>query len=253
MNVYVSLTSIFQNQYILSKTLHSLLNQTLKPDKIVLYLSVEPYLVDVGFKDNLITNSELRDTLKGNIDVIFVDNTGPYRKLLPLLKDKWEQDCVIITVDDDTVYHPELVENLVNDYNRYDCVINYRGFTPDIDKIEQLTYEKRNPTIIHKHIFNFPTGKGGILYHPKFFRSTGDLIFRQDMINLSCPTADDVWFMLLRVLNKVECYIDNKPYMTKDNTQTERALCNMFNNNKNTLHISKTLQLLEQSFHQSII
>ena len=230
------------------QTLDSLLKQTLKPDKILLYLSSEAYLADIGFKDCNITDPGLLGILDKGIDVIFTENIGPYRKLLPTLKDKWEEDCVIITVDDDTVYHPRLIENLVNDYHTYDCVINYRGFTPDIDKIEELNYDRRG-NIVNRHLFNFPTGKGGILYHPKFFYGTDNLIFDKSLFTICCPTADDVWFMLIRVLNKVECYIDNKPYMIKDNTQYDTGLCMTFNNNKNNHHIANTLCILKPYLH----
>ena len=82
------------------------MKQTRLPDKICLYLSEEPYLLDDGFKDKKITNSELLKYINDNsiIDIKWVKNIGPYRKLLPLLKDKWDEDCIIITIDDDTIY-----------------------------------------------------------------------------------------------------------------------------------------------------
>ena len=43
--VYISITSIFQNQDILLQTLQSIMNQTRKPDKIFLYLSEESYII----------------------------------------------------------------------------------------------------------------------------------------------------------------------------------------------------------------
>ena len=39
MKIYVSLTSIFQKQKHLLNTLHSISNQSLKPDKCFIYLS----------------------------------------------------------------------------------------------------------------------------------------------------------------------------------------------------------------------
>ena len=134
--IYISLTSIFKNQDILLKTLQSIIKQTRQPDKIFLYLSEESYILDTGFKDKKITNSNLLKFINDNsvIDIKWVKNTGPYRKLLPLLKDKWEEDCIIITIDDDTVYDKNLVRNLLYDYNQHKCVIGYRGFTPLFDK-----------------------------------------------------------------------------------------------------------------------
>ena len=57
--VFISLTSIFKKQDSLLQTLHSIMKQTKLPDKIFLYLSEEPYILDTGFKDKKITNSNL--------------------------------------------------------------------------------------------------------------------------------------------------------------------------------------------------
>ena len=65
----------------------------------------------------------------------WVENEGPYRKLIPLLKEKWDEDCVIITIDDDTFYDNKLIENYLNDYEKYNCCISYRGFTFKMEDI----------------------------------------------------------------------------------------------------------------------
>ena len=76
------------------------------------------------------------------INIKWVKNIGSYRKLLPILKDKWDEDCIIITIDDDTIYDTHLIENLINDYDKQKCVIGYRGFTLLFDKIENFDYLK---------------------------------------------------------------------------------------------------------------
>lgn len=57
--VYVSLTSIFKNQSKLLRTLVSITKQTYSPNKIFLYLSETPYILDSGFKKKKITNIKL--------------------------------------------------------------------------------------------------------------------------------------------------------------------------------------------------
>jgi len=249
--IYVSLTSIFQNQDELLLTLKSILNQSLKPNAIYVYLSCEPYLLDKGFAEKKITNRSLLNyILTNDIIIKWVKNTGPYRKLLPLLKDKWNEDCLIITIDDDTEYHKDLLDNLYKDYIKHKCVINYRGFTPSCNNIETLQYNNnsRSKTIQNKYIYNFPTGKGGILYHPTFFHKTGDIIFNEDYFNEACPTGDDIWFCLLRIYNKIDSYIDNKPYMIKDNTKKEFALYSNYNHkdNLNDKYIKNCIDLFSK-------
>lgn len=248
MKVYVSLTSIFQNQVELLKTLQSLLSQTLLPDAIFLYLSVEPYLMDTGFgSEKNISNSELRSYLEETklINVKWVKNTGPFRKLLPLLEEKWKEDCVIITVDDDTYYHPKLLENYVGDYNsQKKCVINYRGFTFNGKNLDNINYSKRE-TPLEKSLYNFPTGKGGVLYHPKFFHKTDRLIFDESIYLDACNGADDIWFYFVRICNKVECVLKNKSYMTKDNTSSYALFRNVNIGSANTYKMRNCVKILK--------
>jgi predicted O-methyltransferase YrrM len=241
--IYISLTSIFKNQDILLQTLQSIMKQSRKPDKIFLYLSEEPYILDTGFKDKKITNSTLLKFINDNpnIDIKWVKNTGPYRKLLPLLRDKWDEDCIIITIDDDTLYDIHLIENLVNDYYKYKCVIGYRGFTPSIDKLENFNYEKRNK-LENLSLYNFLTGKGGILYKPEFFHQTKDLIFNDKIYLDTCHTGDDIWFYLIRLLNCIKCYICTKNWMTKDVGKTGLYLS--FNNKNNNVLFKNTYKKL---------
>jgi hypothetical protein len=59
MKVYVSLTSIFDNQNILLLTLMSIRNQTVIPDKCFIFLSEDEKFKDKGFPDKKITNPGL--------------------------------------------------------------------------------------------------------------------------------------------------------------------------------------------------
>lgn len=245
--VYISLTSIFGNQDILLETLISVIKQTRKPDKIFLYLSEEPYILDHGFKNKKITNLNLLNFINDNsiIDINWVQNTGSYRKLLPLLKEKWDEDCIIITIDDDTVYDTNLIENLVNDYKEQKCVIGYRGFTLRFDKLENFDYSKHDK-LQHLSLYNFFTGKGGILYKPQFFHKTNDLIFNDKIYLDTCPTGDDIWFYIVRLLNSVEGYIGSKKWHVKDLSR-----CGLFMNfnskhNNNTILFKKTYKKLKE-------
>lgn len=245
--VYISLTSIFKKQDSLLQTLHSIMKQTKLPDKIFLYLSEEPYILDTGFKDKKITNSNLLKFINDNsmIDIKWVKNTGSYRKLLPLLKDKWDEDCIIITIDDDTIYNTHLIENLVNDYYKHKCVIGYRGFTPSFDKFENFDYTKKGK-LQKISLYNFLTGKGGILYKPEFFHKTKNLIFNEEIYLNICNKQDDLWFYIVRILNNINCYTDNKNYMIKDIRNAGLFLNFNRLNNNNTIVFKHTIKKLKE-------
>ena len=246
MNLYISLTSIYDNQDILIETIKSILNQTMKSDYIYLYLSENPFLLDKGFKNKEVTNKNLLNLINNNNNIIikWVDNIGSYRKLIYLLKEKWNENCLIITIDDDTVYNPNLIENLVNDYNKYKCVIGYRGFTPKCNNLKEFNYKERIK-LQNLSLYNFPTGKGGILYKPEFFHKTNNMIFEKNIYLNNLKTVDDIWFYLLRIKNNIKCYLDNKPFQLKDNSK-KGLWCN-FNskNNNNTILLQNILKLLK--------
>ena len=244
--VYISLTSIFKNQDILLQTLQSIMKQTRLPDKIFLYLSEDPSFFDNGFKDKKITNKDLLKLINNNhiVNINWGKDIGPYGKLLPLLKDKWDEDCIIITIDDDTVYHTNLIENLINDYNEQKCVIGYRGFTPSFDKIENFDYSQRDK-LQHLSLYNFLTGKGGILYKPEFFHKTKDLIFNDEIYLNTCDKQDDIWFYIIRILNNINCYIGNKNYMIKDISLNGLYINFNSYNNYNTIVFKKIITKLK--------
>lgn len=247
--VYISLTSIFQNQHILFKTLLSITNQTHKPYKCFIYLSEEPFLLDKGFKNKIITDKHLKNIIQNHSElfqIVWVQNIGPYRKLLPLLKDKWNEDCFIITIDDDTEYHPKLIENMLFYYNIHNCVISFRGFTLKKNNNNMFTYEDRN-ALIPFHLYNFPTGKGGVLYKPQFFHNTHDLIFNQNIYLQFSKTTDDIWFFFIRLCNNISCFVSNESYMLKDNTSTSGLFINFNSKNKlNTKNMTNIYKLLTQ-------
>ena len=242
--IYFSLTSIFKKQDLLLTTLKTIINQTIKPDNIFLYLSEEPYILDSGFKDKIITNINLLHFINMNpiINIKWVKNTGSYRKLLPLLKEKWYEDCIIITFDDDVIYDINLVKNLINDYNIYKCVINYRGNTHNINNFNYNNCSKKEDI----SLYNFPTGLSGILYKPEFFNKTENLIFNEKVYLSYCNKQDDIWFYLVRILNNVKCYLGDKKYCV--NFIPNNGLFITFNsiNNNNNIAFHTTMKKLKE-------
>ena len=79
--------------------------------------------MDKGFSNKIITNNNLLSLIENSKEIIeleWVENIGSYRKLTPLLMKKWEEDCIIITIDDDIEYNKILIENMVKDYENTD-------------------------------------------------------------------------------------------------------------------------------------
>ena len=247
MNVYVSLATIKQNEARIVETLQSVAAQTRLPDKCLVFLSEDGYLLDTGFRNGTI-GQQLSEFIKSNslFELRWCPNTGPFRKLLPLLEEKFDEDCLIVTIDDDTVYTPTFLETIVDDFNRHECcVCNWALTLRHSGDLRQLNYENfAHP--IAKYLYNFHLGKGGVAYHPSFFKNTANIIFDDNLIKQTCPTNDDVWFNFMRIANGVSCHSANTGYMTKDNTNTESALYWNFNarNRTNSKYMRATVDLL---------
>jgi len=239
MKINVSLTSIYANEKILEGCIKSLLNQTIKADAIFLYLSSNEYLLDKGYP---IVPGWLQNL---PVNIIYTENTGPFRKLLPLLKDKWSSDEIIITVDDDTIYAPTLIETMINDYKNTGACISCRGFFLDSDDLSVYKLSRARFMDIH----NFHTGKGAVLYHPSMFQRKihpkyTHGIFSTDYLRL-CKTADDMWFNLWRIYNEVPCVvIPNYKYMINDLTNKNYALYHVYNESKNNEQFIMTAKFI---------
>jgi hypothetical protein len=238
MNLYVSLTSIFQRQQYLVKCLKSILNLNLKPNKCFIFLSENPYLIDEGFKNKIITNNHLKNIIDNNsiFEIKWVENIGPYRKLIPLLKEKWNENCLIFTFDDDVILHPDILSNYIYDYNRYKCCISYRGFNTNIKDINEFDYENFSIRIQNNkpNKFNFANSGVGMITHPSFFHKNNIILNKKKFLNLA-PTADDLWYYICRIKNNIKTKIilnENKLFKLCYDKKT--ALFHNYNHDKNT-------------------
>jgi hypothetical protein len=103
--VYVSLTTMKQRQYNAYITIVKLLTGSKLPTHIFLFISSTSHILDIGIKskNNIHSNLlQLAVIYNKYFSIIYTNNIGPHRKLLPLIAKKWHEDCVVITVDDDT-------------------------------------------------------------------------------------------------------------------------------------------------------
>jgi len=99
--VYVSMTTTLANIKKVHIPIIDILNGTLIPTHVFLFISEAAYLRDGGISRGNLTNELHRLASRQPFTIVFTNNIGPHRKLLPLLAKFWSTDCVIITMDDD--------------------------------------------------------------------------------------------------------------------------------------------------------
>lgn len=206
--LYVSLTTIHSRVYGLASTIESIIEGTILPDHIYIFVSRDPYLLDHGVTIDFILaeftglNKLLLDY--PYISIIFTENIGPHRKLLPLLSQKWNEDCVILTIDDHEIYAKSTISSLLEYYNSTDrkAVVALRsrrmGVCGDAPPWRLSAYTQNGKGLWplasagRREMLTLPTGTGGVLYRPIFFHP---VVFDRRFLNLT-QTGDDLMFRL---------------------------------------------------------
>ena len=188
----ISLTSYEERFEDLVITLYSLLNQTIKPDRIILWLS-DDYS---GVND---LPYEITRFIKNGLEIRFVKDIKSYTKLFYAIKEY--PSAVIVTADDD-IYYPECwLERLYYSYaaNPQDIHVHraHRVKIADGKICPYETWEKHINEETARYN-NFLTGVGGVLYPPQCFNPE---VLREDIFLTKAPFADDIWFWIMALLN----------------------------------------------------
>jgi hypothetical protein len=200
------------------------------PKEIRLYVSREPYLLDKGIAPD---NPHLKELQKFPLlRAKWVDNTGPYRKIVPFLQEHFSHhvatDQLFVTVDDDTLYPPEFLRVLLETYEKHDCVVAFRGRAMVLEAAEIASYPTWGIGLDYPSMSNLPTGKDGVLYSTRFF--TRDFVRLDNALALA-PTADDLWIkwqcglngVPAIVLNPIACTSDYKGFPVVDYSKEYRG------------------------------
>ncbi|MEI0486191.1 glycosyltransferase [Brachyspira intermedia] len=212
----ISLTSYPQRMQTLDVTLYSFLDQTIKPDKIVLWLSYEEFPNLERDIPNHILNMK-----KFGIEIEFCKNLRSYNKLLYSLK-KYPND-IIVVADDDMYYPHDWLKLLYNSYLENKNVVHcHRAIKISFDDKNNPTPYKSWSAIYSQELSykNFCTGVGGVLYKPSFFYKD---VFNEELFLSLCPTEDDMWFWAMIVLN------DIKIKVVKNNIRDQLKSISLYN------------------------
>ena len=211
--LFVSLTTIRSRLPQLAEVLRSLRGQSLRPDRVVLVLSEEPFGLDDGVRLSHLPREIIVFVEEGWLEILFSANTGPYRKLIPLLRRYRGLERLIVTVDDDTIYREHWLAGLVSVYETQRCVVAYRCRAMPVEDGHFRPYREWrllpshgdsfgevNP--LYTNLFTLPTGVGGVLYNSAFF---DDLDFLDQLRKLA-PFQDDLAFKAAMLCRRVPTF-----------------------------------------------
>jgi hypothetical protein len=207
--LFVSLTTMRSRLVNLPTVLRRLLEQSMRPERIILNISPDPWYLDEGISLTDLPTAVRRMARDGLIEIYNVPNLGSYRKLLPTLRRFQGQDILVATADDDVIYPHGWLEGLRAAYEKHGCVVAYRCRSMTFRDELLLPYNQWPFAQVGEAVdpspFIVPTGRGGVLYHSSFFPN---LSLLREFRTLA-PLQDDVAFRLATMLQGVPaCPVD---------------------------------------------
>lgn len=193
--VVVSLTSYPKRIGRASVAVFSLLQQTHKPDAVVLWLAEEQF---PGREADL--PKEISALKERGLTIAWCRDIKSYKKLIPALE-KYG-DALIVTADDDLFYPSDWLEKLVSAYRSCPNVIHaHRCHRVMVDKngalSEYANWHNRESSEPSNASLNFPTTGAGVIYFPGCFHPD---ILNETLFSKLSPTSDDIWFWTMAVL-----------------------------------------------------
>lgn len=186
----VSLTSYPARYATLHLTLKSIIDQRVRPDRIILWIAHEH--MD-GLPESV---TSLQNAL---FEIRPWEDIRNFKKIVPALTSFPE--AFILIADDDTYYPDDWLEQLVEAYDpAQPTIVCHRAHRPTYTADGSLApYRDWRRAVANRATYRpqtglLPTGNGGVLYPPGSLPpQTTDL----SLIRKLSPTSDDVWLFFM--------------------------------------------------------
>lgn len=229
--IIISLTSYPARFPTLHISLKSVLNQTMKPSRVILWL-------DKDVSQESIPQSILKLKKKGLEIRCEGESLKPHKKYFHAMKEF--RNACIITVDDDVIYTRDMVATLYASFQKYPNCISAR-------RVHKILYDM-NSNAVEYNSWNYDckketkpskqliaTGVGGVLYPPHVFNMDTENFNPQNIMD-NAWTVDDVWLKFVEnSLNIPIVWVPNKqthPFCitNKELAKTSLYIANVHNN-----------------------
>ena len=171
-------------------TINTLLQQDLKPDRVILWLAREQF----PNPENL--PRKLLRLQKYGLEIRWYHDIRSYKKLIPALKEF--PDAVIVTVDDDCYYPRDTIRILVEEFERHPMDIICHAIThPKLgeDNHIHINTTQTDCRGTSKYIYKM-LGCNGVLYTRGLL---DDEVFNETCFMTEAPTNDDIYFWAMAV------------------------------------------------------
>lgn len=174
-----------------------MMRQERKPDKIILWLSIEQ------FADISVLPQRLLKMQSRGLEIHLCEGDLRSHKKYYYALQQFPED-ILITVDDDFIYPPALIEELVALHDHFpESICCYRALEITTKENEILPYNQwRYLSDAEGPSFNiFQTSGGGTLYPPGALARE---VLNEKVSMELCKNADDIWLNAMAQMNGVK-------------------------------------------------
>ncbi|TGD75667.1 hypothetical protein E4634_01915 [Mangrovimicrobium sediminis] len=193
----VTLTTYAHRIHSVHLVIESLLQQTVKPDRIILWLAEEE------FRDQPVPVILALQQARG-LQIEYCEELRSYKKIIPALL-RYPDD-ILVTVDDDVIYPHDHIERLYLAYSRAPETIHcgrahlitrHSDGTPA--PYARWEYEHQQSA---ESLLVCPTGCGGVIYTAASFDRE---VTNVEAFTELAPSADDLWLKAMSLRCSTPC------------------------------------------------
>lgn len=194
-NIIVSLTSYPARINTVWLTVATLLNQTKKPYKVILWLAEEQF-------PSKELPSKLLNLQKRGLEIAYCEDLMPHKKYYYTMQ-KYP-NYFVVTADDDIYYPENHLEKLWEGYKKYPdniiCQWSHKiGFDEKGNFLPYNAWENNGEDT--PSLLNLAVGCNGVLYPPKALANEA---FDIEKIKKYALHTDDLWLKCMSILNGVK-------------------------------------------------
>ena len=192
--VIVSFTTFPARMKTLPIVIESLFRQTVKPDRIILWLA------DTQYPDKNNVTAQLKSFIEQGLEVKYCDDLRSHKKYYYTMKENPE--AIVVTVDDDIIYPEDMLEKLLKAHRKYpNCIVANRAHKITFNEKKLCPYSMWLPragSINNPDMLLCPTTGAGCLFPPN---SVSHHCFDIELIKTLCFNADDIWLKCMTFIN----------------------------------------------------
>ncbi len=178
-------------------TLRTLFTQSMKPDRVVLWLSAEEF-------EGMELPDSIKEFQKVGLEVRFCENLLGHKRYYKLIEEQKDNELIVM-FDDDILFPKRLVERLYSTWKKFpNSVVSERGQLLAFDDNKIINPGRWSPISkvgLKKPSYRLLSGPGGgcLLPPGALYKDACD----PEIIKKLALRADDLWLMFMTVQNDV--------------------------------------------------